>query len=98
LRERISYFLATDAATQNELSDKVERCYKNRSQIVHGRWEEGPEIDDRIADTEAIVRTVVRHIMDKPGMIGVFRSVRDKWLQAWVKSKAFTPPLPLPLP
>jgi hypothetical protein len=93
LRERISFFLAEDAANQQQLSDMVKRCYQTRSQIVHGRWEEGPEIDDRMGDTEAIVRTVVRHIMDKPGMLGAFLSVkRDDWLQAWVDSKAFTPP------
>ena len=43
--------------------------------------------------TEAIVRTVVRHIADKPGMLGAFLSPkRDDFLESWVQSKAFTPP------
>jgi len=93
LRERISYFLADDAATQQKLHDLVKRCYKTRSEIVHGRWEEGSEIDDRMGETEAIVRTVVRHMMDKPGMLGAFLSPkRDDFLQAWVRSKSFVPP------
>ena len=57
LRERISFFLADNPATQQRLHDMVKTCYKTRSEIIHGRWEEGPEIDDRMGNTEAIVRT-----------------------------------------
>jgi hypothetical protein len=93
LRDRISFFLADTAASQQKLHETVRTCYKTRSEIVHGRWEEGPEIDDRMGDTESVVRTVVRHIMDKPGMLGAFLSPkRDEWLEAWVQSKAFVPP------
>jgi hypothetical protein len=93
LRERISFLLASDAAMQKKLYDIVKLCYKTRSEIVHGRWEEGPEIDDRMGETEGIVRTVVRHIMDRPGMLGAFLSPRrDDFLEAWVQSRAFTPP------
>ena len=82
VRERISVFLATDTKTQQELVEKIKRCYKTRSEIVHGRWEEGPELDDRMADTEAIVRTAVRYIMEKPGILEVFVSdQRDSWLE-----------------
>jgi hypothetical protein len=57
-----------------------------RSEIVHGRWEEGPEIERLMADTEAIVRTVVRHLMDKPGLLVAFlSSKRDDFLEAWVQ-------------
>jgi hypothetical protein len=46
--------------------------------------------------TEGIVRTVVRDIADKPGMLGAFLSPkRNHFLEAWVKSKAFVPP-PIP--
>jgi hypothetical protein len=93
LRERISFFLADDLAAQRKLRDMVKTCYKTRSEIVHGRWEEGPEIDERMGDTEAIVRTVVRHIADKPGMLTAFLSPkRDQFLEAWVQSKSCTPP------
>lgn len=98
LRDRISYFLADNPKTQQELCDKVKVCYRTRSEIIHGRWEENPDFDDHMYDTEAIVRTVVRHIADKPGMLGAFLSPkRDAFLEAWVLSKAFTPP-PLPQP
>jgi len=93
LRERISYFLADDAATQQNLHDMVKTCYKTRSEIVHGRWEDGPEIDDLMGETEAIVRTVVRTIVDKPGMLGAFLSAkRDDWLEQSVQSKSCIAP------
>ncbi len=71
----------------------VEGCYGTRSEIVHGRWDDSPELEERIYETEGIVRTVVRQIVDKPGMLGAFLSPkRDDFLEAWVQSKSFTPP------
>jgi len=52
----------------------VKACYRVRSEIIHGRWEDDPDFDDHMYNTEAIVRTVVRHIADKPGMLGAFLS------------------------
>jgi hypothetical protein len=97
LRNRISYFLAENHKTQQELHDKVEACYAERSNIVHGRWEDSQAFHDvHMYTTECIVRTVVREIADRPGMLGAFLSPkRDAFLEAWVKSKRFTPP-PLP--
>lgn len=94
LRDRISYFLAANVKDQNDLHDKIKACYAERSNIVHGRWEDNQEFHDvHMYLTEAIVRTVVRHIADKPGMLGAFLSPkRNHFLEAWVKSKAFTPP------
>lgn len=93
LRDRISTFLADSESVRQQISEKVGICYETRSEIVHGRWEEGPEIDHVMADTEAIVRTVVRHILEKPGMLAIFISERrDGFLDQWVRSKAFTPP------
>jgi hypothetical protein len=97
LRERIAYFLADNPKTWQELHDKVEACYAERSGIVHGRWEGSQAFHDvHMFYTEAIVRTVVREIADRAGMLGVFlSSKRDEFLEAWVKSKKFTPP-PVP--
>lgn len=97
LRDRISYFLAENATVQQELNDKVKACYTERSAIVHGRWEDSPTFHAvHIYTTEAIVRTVVREIASRPGMLGVFLSPkRNQYLEAWVQSKAFTPP-PMP--
>jgi hypothetical protein len=94
LCNRISYFLAGDHKTQKELYDKVDDCYDQRSAIVHGRWEDSKEFHDvQMYTTEAIVRTVIRHISDKPGMLNTFISQeRNDFFEAWVKSKAFTPP------
>lgn len=79
---------------REEICDMVEDCYKTRSAIVHGRWDEGPELLDRVHKTEGIVRTVVRHIADRPGMLEAFLSPkRDDFLQAWVQSQSLTPPL-----
>lgn len=94
LRDRISYFLADNHYTQLELHDRVKACYAERSAIVHGRWEDSREFHDvHMYTTEVIVRTVVRHIADKPGMLDNFlSSERDAFLEAWVNSKAFVPP------
>jgi hypothetical protein len=71
----------------------VKACYGTRSRIVHGRWEDDPDFDDHMYITEAIVRTVIRNIADKPGMLAVFLTARrDDFLETWVQSKAFTPP------
>jgi hypothetical protein len=93
LRDRISIFLGDSAATQQTLREKVRACYKTRSEIVHGRWEEGPELEKLMGDTEAIVRTVVRHLLEKPGMLKTFISAqRDSFLEEWVQSKSLDPP------
>jgi hypothetical protein len=98
LCDRISYFLADNAKDQVKLAAQVKACYAKRSDIVHGRWEDSEEFRKvHMYDTECIVRTVVRHIASKPGMLGAFLSPRrNDFLEAWVKSKAFTPPLPQP--
>ena len=93
LRDRISYFLGENAKDQQAIHDKVKACYAVRSEIVHGRWEDSEFHAVHMYDTECIVRTVVRHIADKAGMLALFLSPeRDAWLEAWVASKAFTPP------
>jgi hypothetical protein len=94
LRDRISYFLADNAKDQSDLHDKVKACYSARSEVVHGRWEDSQEFHDiHMYLTEAMVRTVIRKIGDTPGMLGAFLSPkRDDFLEAWVRSKSFTPP------
>lgn len=97
LRDRISYFLADSPTIQAELHDKVQVCYAQRSAIVHGRWEDSKEFhDNHMYTTEAIVRTVTRHIASRPGMLGVFLSPkRNQYLESWVRSRVLTPP-PIP--
>jgi hypothetical protein len=81
------------SATMQELCDKVKACYRVRSELIHGRWEDDPGFDEHMYNTEAIARTVIRHIASKPGMLAIFLSLRrDEFLEAWVESKAFTPP------
>jgi hypothetical protein len=85
LCDRISVFLAEDIKTRQELFDKVKACYKTRSVISHGRWEDDPNIDQAMADTEKIVRTVVRHLLEKPGLLETFISAdRDSFLERMV--------------
>jgi hypothetical protein len=94
LRDRISYFLASNSKDQQDIHDKVRACYAVRSDIVHGRWEDSHEFHDiHMYTTEAIVRTVIRQMADRQGMLSVFISAkRDGWLEAWVQSKSFVPP------
>jgi hypothetical protein len=94
LRDRISYFLTDNSKDQKDIHDKVKACYAVRSNIVHGRWEDSQEFHDiHMYTTEAIVRTVIREIADRHGVLAVFLSAkRDAWLQAWVQSQSFVPP------
>ena len=86
--------LRTTEKIKFQSAASVNACYDQRSAIVHGRWEDSKEFHDvHMYDTECIVRTVVRHMASKPGMLGAFLSPkRNDFLEAWVKSKAFTPP------
>jgi Apea-like HEPN len=98
LRNRISYFLADDATSQKEISEIVEDCYRVRGEIVHGRQAIDSNCDDEKMEeamerTENIVRTVVRHILQKPDLLAVLLSSwRDEYLEKWVTSKMFSPP------
>jgi hypothetical protein len=85
LCDRMSLFLGESADAQQSLFAKVEACYNTRSEMIHGRWEDDPNIDQTMADTEAIVRTVVRHLLEKPGMLETFISAdRDSFLEKMV--------------
>jgi hypothetical protein len=45
-----------------------------------------------MGQTEAIVRTVVRHLLEKPGMLPVFISTcRDAFPEKWVLSGSLVP-------
>jgi hypothetical protein len=93
LRNRISYFLANDGTQQDQISKMVENCYAMRSKIVHGRLGDWPEVEAQMADTEAIVRTAIRYVLEKPGMLHALISPkRDEFLDQWVNSEAFTTP------
>ena len=96
LAQRISFFLADGPEAARDLFRKVKTCYKMRSAIIHGRWKEDPKIDDVMADTEAIIRTVLGDLFADPEMVKTFISKqRDKFLEEWVFSrKTDTPPYP----
>ena len=64
-----------------------------RSIIIHGRWQNDPKIDDVMADTEGIVRTVFRRLLENPEMLGTFISKkRNEFLEEWVFSRSTDPP------
>src|SRR4051794_18529775 len=91
LGSRFSF--AGNAQTQHDLFDKANACYDARSRILHGRWQPGDEINQPRADTEGIAGTVVRHLLERQGMMEAFVSLkRDDFLDDREQSKAFTPP------
>jgi len=46
-----------------------------------------------MGETEAIVRTVPRRLLEKPGVLETFISAqRDSFLEEWVQSKSLDPP------
>lgn len=93
LAQRLAFFLADGPDVARELFRKVKTCYKMRSTIIHGRWKDDPKIDVVMADTEGIVRTVFRRLLDDPEMLRTFLSKeRDKFLEDWVFSRSTEPP------
>lgn len=93
LAQRISFFLADTSEDARQLFRKAKRCYGIRSRIVHGRSKNDPDIDTGMADTEAIIRTVFRRLLDSPGMLRTFISKqRDRFLEDWVFSRSTDPP------
>jgi hypothetical protein len=70
-----------------------------RSIIIHGRWKDDPKIEAVMADTEAIVRTVFRRLLENPEMLRTFLSKhRNEFLEDWVFSRnTDRPPYP-PVP
>jgi len=93
LCQRIAFFLAKTPEDARSLFKRARNCYNTRSKIIHGRWEHDPAIDLVMADTEAIVRTALRHLLDDPRMLQTFISKRrDEFLEDWVFSRSTDPP------
>jgi len=70
-----------------------------RSIIIHGRWKDDPKIEAVMADTEAIVRTVFRRLLENAEMLRTLISKhRNEFLEDWVFSRnTDSPPYP-PVP
>ena len=93
LAQRIAFFIAENDKDARDLFKMVKTCYKMRSTIIHGRWKNDPRIDDVMYDTEAIVRTALRRLMDNPQMVKTFVSKhRNEFLEDWVFSRSTDPP------
>jgi hypothetical protein len=96
LAQRIAFFVADNPKDARDIFRKVKTCYKMRSTIIHGRWKHDPKIDAVMADTEMIIRTVFRLLLDSPQLLKAFlSSKRNEFLEDWVFSRyADTPPFP----
>jgi len=95
---RISFFIAGNVPDTESIFKKVKTCYTMRSKIVHGRSEKYPEIEEVMADTEAIVRTSFRKLLDPPTLLPAFLSKRrNDFLETWILSRSFDAPAwPMP--
>jgi len=88
LAERIAFFLADKSDDARDLFKMAKKCYGVRSKIVHGRWKYSPDIDQTMEDTEAIIRTAFRHVIEKPDLLPIFVSKkRDEYLADLVFSR-----------
>ena len=89
LSQRIALFLADSPQVARDLFRKTKTCYRTRSKIIHGRWEHDPGIDAVMADTETIIRTVLRHLLGYPELLKTFMSNgRDRFLEDLAFSNA----------
>ena len=93
LCQRIAFFLADCPDVARDPYRKAKICYNTRSKIIHGRWKDDPKIDIVMADTEAIVRTALRRVVEDPEVLNTFVSKqRDKFLEDFVFSRFSDPP------
>lgn len=91
LAERIAFFLGDSPEVARELYQKAKKSYENRSKIVHGRFNNDSDIDGLLGDTEAILRTSFRRLLDAPGLLRTFISnQRNSYLRDLVFSRTFT--------
>jgi hypothetical protein len=74
LAERIALFLADTPDEARGLYHKTKKSYQKRSIIVHGRFNNDSVIDEFMAHSEAILRTTLRHLLDKPDLLNTFTS------------------------
>jgi hypothetical protein len=88
LARRVAFFLASDHKEAQHLHDMVIRCYQMRCKIVHGRWDNDPDLEGVMYETEAIVRTTFRVIADDPKLLSKFASPqRDRFLSELVHKR-----------
>jgi hypothetical protein len=92
LAERIALFLANTPEDARELYQKAKNSYGKRSVIVHGRFNNDSAIGEFMADTEAIVRTAFRLLLDNPDLLNTFTSKqRNVFLNDLIFSRAASP-------
>lgn len=88
LARRIAFFLADNHKDAQDLHDMVFRCYQMRCKIVHGRWDNDPDLEGVMFETEAIIRTAMRVIADDPKLLEKFASPqRDQFLSKLVHKR-----------
>ncbi len=88
LRNRIACFLTEKATTRDRYREQVRWCYKQRSLIVHGRWQDTQEFRESfMLPTEQLVREVLARILKEPGMLSRFLSGRDAFLETLTRSE-----------
>jgi hypothetical protein len=88
LAERIAFFLTEKPEDARNLFQKSKKCYGLRSKIVHGRWKHSPDIDQMMEDTEAIVRTALRRVIERPDIFAIFATKkREEYLAGLIFNK-----------
>ena len=75
LSQRLAWFLGKGYAERLTYFEKAKKCYRIRSQIVHGDTVQGDlrkEVDDLMVDLEKMVRsTLLKNLLDR-GLIDIF--------------------------
>lgn len=96
LAQRIAFFLGDTPQDAKTIFATAKKCYATRSKIVHGKWKDDSEIDIPLGDTEGIVRTAIRRLLNDAKILSTFTSKhRDRFLEDWVFSRAVEhPPTP----
>jgi hypothetical protein len=85
LAQRVAFFLGKDRAEAKQLFATTKRGYGFRSKIVHGRWKEETDSEERMAETEELVRRSFSRLLPDDDLKKTFSSkAREAYLDELV--------------
>lgn len=82
LSQRIAFLISSSSVEAKENFRTARECYQTRSQIVHGRWNNDPKMDNRMAETERLARACLLRALSTSELRQTFSSKdRDRFLE-----------------
>jgi hypothetical protein len=90
LAQRIAFFISNSPESATATFQDVKGCYRTRSKIVHGTWEDDLTFETHMGQTEDFARQACLRLLDDQPLIQTFlqKKGRDRFLEEFVFSHA----------